>query len=90
MPVVANKGFDWSTLKKKYHTKKIIPLNLDKIKNTGNTMKILQLKNQNRIKLLKRSQIDSNSVLETVRDIVSDVEKNQDNALRKYLSLIHI
>lgn len=38
-------------------------------------MKILQLKNQNRIKLLKRSQIDSNSVLETVRDIVSDVEK---------------
>jgi histidinol dehydrogenase len=47
-------------------------------------MKILQLKNQNRIKLLKRSQIDSNSVLETVRDIVSDVEKNQDNALRKY------
>lgn len=47
-------------------------------------MKILKLKNQNRIKLLKRSQIDSNSVLETVRDIVSDVEKNQDNALRNY------
>ncbi|HHY00498.1 MAG TPA: histidinol dehydrogenase [Methanothermobacter sp.] len=47
-------------------------------------MKILKLKNQNRIKLLKRSQINSNSVLETVRDIVSDVEKNQDNALRNY------
>ena len=47
-------------------------------------MKIVQLKKENRIELLKRSQIDSNSVLETVRDIVSDVKNNQDNALRSY------
>lgn len=47
-------------------------------------MKIVQLKKENRIELLKRSQIDSNSVLETVQDIVSDVKNNQDNALRSY------
>lgn len=47
-------------------------------------MKIVQLKNENGIELLKRSQIDSNSVLETVKDIVSDVKNNQDNALRCY------
>ncbi len=47
-------------------------------------MKIVQLKSENEMKLLKRSQIDSNSVLETVRDIVSDVKNNQDNALRSY------
>lgn len=47
-------------------------------------MKIVQLKNENGIELLKRSQIDSNSVLETVKDIVSDVKNNQDNALRSY------
>lgn len=47
-------------------------------------MKIVQLKKENRIELLKRSQIDSNSVLETVQDIVSDVKNNQDNALRCY------
>ncbi len=47
-------------------------------------MKIVSLKNQNRIELLKRSQIDSNIVVDTVQEIVSDVQKNKDDALRRY------
>lgn len=47
-------------------------------------MKIVQLNNENRIKLLERSPIDANTVTDTVRDIISDVKNNQDEALRRY------
>ena len=71
-------------MEKNYFQKEIIALNLDQRRKIGNKMKIVQLNHENRIQLLERSQIDSNSVLETVRDIVNDVQKNQDNALRVY------
>ncbi|MGV8144731.1 MAG: histidinol dehydrogenase [Methanothermobacter sp.] len=48
-------------------------------------MKISELKkikNENRIKLLKRSQIGAEGVLNTVSNIIGDVRHNQDQALR--------
>ncbi len=48
-------------------------------------MKISELKkikNENRIKLLKRSQIGAEGVLDTVSNIIGDVRHNQDQALR--------
>lgn len=48
-------------------------------------MKISELKkikNENRIKLLKRSQIGAEVVLDTVSNIIGDVRHNQDQALR--------
>jgi histidinol dehydrogenase len=50
-------------------------------------MKIIELKNQNkqdRIKLLKRSLIDSQIVLNTVGNIISDVRNNGDQSLKTY------
>lgn len=47
-------------------------------------MKIVQLNNENRLKLLERSPIDANTVTDTVKDIISDVKNNQDEALRRY------
>ncbi len=50
-------------------------------------MKIIELKNQNkqdRIKLLKRSLIDSQKVLNTVGNIISDVRNNGDQSLKIY------
>ena len=50
-------------------------------------MKIIELKNQNkqdRIKLLKRSLIDSQIVLNTVGNIINDVRNNGDQSLKTY------
>ena len=50
-------------------------------------MKIIELKNQktqDRIKLLKRSLIDAEKVLNTVGNIISDVRNNGDQSLKTY------
>ncbi len=50
-------------------------------------MKIIELKNQNkqdRTKLLKRSLIDSQIVLNTVGNIINDVRNNGDQSLKTY------
>ncbi len=50
-------------------------------------MKIIELKNQktqDRIKLLKRSLIDAEKVLNTVGNIISDVRNNGDQSLKIY------
>ena len=47
-------------------------------------MKIVELDDENRIQLLQRSQIDAESVMSAVKDIVSGVKKNKDEALHHY------
>ena len=50
-------------------------------------MKIIKLKNlkkQDRIKLLKRSLIDAEIVLNTVSNIINDVRNNGDQSLKIY------
>ena len=50
-------------------------------------MKIIELKNQktqDRIKLLKRSLIDAEKVLNTVGNIISDVRNKGDQSLKSY------
>jgi histidinol dehydrogenase len=47
-------------------------------------MKIVELNDRNKTKLLQRSLIDAESVLETVKDIVSNVKINKNEALRQY------
>ncbi len=47
-------------------------------------MKIVNINDENRANLLQRSQIDANSVTDTVKDIISDVINKKDEALRHY------
>lgn len=47
-------------------------------------MKIIKINGSNRLKLLQRSQIDADSVMGAVKDIVSDVKNNKDKALHHY------
>ncbi len=47
-------------------------------------MKIVELNSRNWRKLLQRSQIDAETVLDTVKEIVSDVKNNKNLALRQY------
>lgn len=44
-------------------------------------MKILKLDDQNRAKLLKRSQLDASAVMDTVNKIIESVRTNGDNSL---------
>lgn len=54
------------------------------MKYDGYKMQIVQLKNENRVKLLERSQADTNAVIGKVGDIISNVKDRQDEALRHY------
>lgn len=47
-------------------------------------MKIVEINDKNRANLLQRSQIDADSVVGTVKEIVSRVKNNKNEALRQY------
>ncbi|MDP3066885.1 MAG: histidinol dehydrogenase [Methanobacteriaceae archaeon] len=47
-------------------------------------MNIIQLKDQEEIEILKRSEIDAGTVLEPVREIIDAVKKDRDRALQYY------